>query len=302
MDAAQPGIFAQGARHHYHLEFDLRPDATPEDVGAALAGLREPAVTAGGANVVVAFGPDVWRRLAPADAPAALHAFQPVGDPAGSHAPATQHDIWIWIHGAGPDLELDMARQIVKTMKRAGSLAAEQPCFVYRDSRDLTGFIDGTENPPVEEAVEVALVPDAEAGARGSFAMTMKWVHDLDAFHALTQPQQEGVIGRTKEWSVELGDDVKPPTAHIARVVIEDDGEELEIYRRSTPYGTVGEYGLYFVAFSADPTRFDKMLARMFGTAGDGLHDRLTEFTRPVSGSYYFAPSLDGLEQVISSS
>src|SRR5437899_1807768 len=299
MNAAQPGIFAQGARHHYHLEFDLRPDATPKVVGAALAGLREPAVTSGGANLVVAFGPELWRRLAPGDAPAALEAFRLVGDPGGAHAPATQHDLWIWVHGAGPDVELDMARQIVDSVEPAGSLAAEQPCFGYRDSRDLTGFIDGTENPPVEDAFDVALVADGEPGARGSFAMTMKWVHDLDAFHALTQQQQEGVIGRTKEWSLELGDEVKPPTAHIARVVIEENGGELEIYRRSTPYGTVGEHGLYFVAFSADPTRFDKMLARMFGTAADGLHDRLTEFTKPVSGSYYFAPSLDELERVI---
>src|SRR5437016_3381396 len=102
MNAAQPGIFAQGARHHYHLEFDLRSDAAPEDVAAALAGLREPAVTAGGANLVVGFGPDLWRRLAPDDAPVALQAFRPVGDPDGAHAPATQHDLWIWLHGVGP--------------------------------------------------------------------------------------------------------------------------------------------------------------------------------------------------------
>jgi len=95
---------------------------------------------------------------------------------------------------------------------------------------------------------------------------------------------------------VELDD--KPDTAHISRVVIEEDGEELEIYRRSTPYGTVGELGLYFVAFSADPARFDKMLARMFGLA-DGVTDRLTDFTHPVSGSYYFAPSLDALDGLL---
>ena len=80
--------------------------------------------------------------------------------------------------------------------------------------------------------------------------------------------------------------------------MIEEDGEELEIYRRSTPYGRVGELGLYFVAFSADRSRFDKMLARMFGLV-DGKHDRLLDFTRPVSGSYYFAPSLDALDGLL---
>ena len=118
--------------------------------------------------------------------------------------------------------------------------------------------------------------------------------------HALPIAEQESVIGRTKPDSIELDDTTKAPTAHIARVVIEEPGDsgapqELEIYRRSTPYGTVTEHGLYFVAFSADPTRFTKMLARMYGTTADGLHDRLTEFTHPVSCAFYFAPPLEAL-------
>ena len=142
-------------------------------------------------------------------------------------------------------------------------------------------------------------MPDLERGAGGAFVIAQKWVHDLGSSTRSARTEQEAVIGRTKPDSVELDD--KPPTAHIARVVIEEDGEELEIYRRSTPYGTVGELGLYFLAFSADPTRFDKMLARMFGTSGDGVHDHLTDFTRPVSGSYYFAPSLDDLDGILPS-
>ena len=57
------------------------------------------------------------------------------------------------------------------------------------------------------------------------------------------------------------------------------------------PYGSAGEQGLYFVAFSAERSRFDTMLSRMFGTAPDGIYDRLTDFSRPVTGAYYFAPS-----------
>ena len=83
--------------------------------------------------------------------------------------------------------------------------------------------------------------------------------------------------------------------------MIEEDGEELELYRRSTPYGRVGEAGLYFLAFSADPSRFTKMLHRMFGVDGDGLHDHLTDFTTPVSGACYFAPSLDALDGILPS-
>jgi putative iron-dependent peroxidase len=137
-------------------------------------------------------------------------------------------------------------------------------------------------------------VPEGQPGAGGSHVIAMRWVHNLRAFEALPVEEQERVFGRTKADSVEFADDVKPPTAHIARAEIEDEsGEELPIYRRSVPYGTIREHGLYFVAFSADRARFDRMLARIFGVSGDGLHDRLADFTRPVSGAYYFAPPLD---------
>ncbi|MGZ4695430.1 MAG: Dyp-type peroxidase [Acidimicrobiales bacterium] len=298
MNVAQAGIFAQGTRAHHHLEFALRADAADDRLREALRSLREPSVTVGGANIVVGLGPATWRRLAPGDAPAALADFVPIAGADGRGAPATQHDVWVWIHGTGTDLVLDTARAVDHCMRPIAQLALEQPGFVYRDSRDLTGFIDGTENPPVEEAPEVALV-ETGPGALGAFAMTMRWVHDLDAFGQLAVAEQEDVIGRTKDLSVELDDDRKPPTAHIARVVVEENGEELEIYRRSVPYGTVGELGLFFVAFSADPRRFHVMLTRMFDLDGDGVHDRLTEFSRPVSGSYWFVPSLALLERVM---
>jgi putative iron-dependent peroxidase len=286
VNTPQPGIFAQGTRSHRHLEFDLRPDASPDDVLVALQALRQPSVTAGGANIVIGFGPDLWRRIAPGETPRALG---PYPDLVG--LPRTQHDLWIWTHGAGDDVLLDVTLAAAACVQSVADLVADVTGFVYHDGRDITGFLDGTENPSVEDAFEVAVVANGP-GAGGSFAITQRWVHDLESFHAMSVAEQEGVIGRTKPDSIELDDGVKPPTAHISRVVIEEDGEELEIYRRSVPYGSVAEHGLYFVAFSADPTRFEKMLRRMFGQSGDGLHDRLTDFVHPVSGSAYFVPSL----------
>ncbi|MGZ4755859.1 MAG: Dyp-type peroxidase [Acidimicrobiia bacterium] len=296
MATGQPGIFAQGTRSHYSLEFDVRPGAGTAHVAAAVAALREPTVTAGGFNLVVGFGAALWPRLMPSaeTMPGELRAFDTVEGLDGHRAPSTQHDLWIWIHGTGEDLALDAARACTAVLAPVAVLAIEQPCFVYRDSRDLTGFVDGTENPPIDEAPSVALIADGEPGEGGAYVITQRWVHDLEKFHAQPVAEQEGTIGRTKPDSVELDDAVKPPTAHIARVVIEEGGEELEIYRRSTPYGTVGEQGLYFVGFSAELSRFDKMLARIFGLA-DGIRDHLTDFTRPVSGAYYFAPSLEAL-------
>jgi putative iron-dependent peroxidase len=178
------------------------------------------------------------------------------------------------------------------------NVASEQAGFSYRGSRDITGFIDGTANPPTLEAPDVALVPPGQPGEGGSFVLVQRWVHDLRAFDQLPVKEQERVIGRTKADSVELSDETKPTTAHIARVTVEVDGAELEILRRSVPYGSVAEHGLYFVAFSADPLRFERMLSRMFGTSGDGIRDRLTDFSRAVSGSLYFAPSQNALREL----
>jgi putative iron-dependent peroxidase len=298
MHVAQHGIFAQGTRSHHQLEFDVSPRASVDEIRAALRGLREPTVTAGGLNIVIGLGCDLMRRLAPDDVPPTLRPFVALDGPGGV-APATQHDIWIWIHGSGHDLTLDAARAVTAVLAPVAGLALEQPGFVYRDSRDLTGFIDGTENPPVAEAHDVAVIAEGEIGAGGSFVIAMRWVHDLAAFDALELAAQQGVIGRTKPDSVELADDVKPPTAHIARVVVDDEhGDELEIFRRSVPFGTVAELGLSFIAFSAELSRFEVMLARMFGTSGDGLSDRLLSFSKPVTGAFYFAPALGFLASI----
>ena len=289
MATPQPGIFAQGTRTHRHLEFAIRPGVGIDAIRAALAGLRQPAVSAGGANIVLGFSAEVWRTISLEPLPTALTAFPHIDG-----VPVTQCGLWVWCHGTGDDVLLDVGRAVASAFAAVATLQQEVTGFVYRDSRDLTGFIDGTENPPVEAAYHVATIPSDSPGAGGAFAITQRWVHRLEDFNALSIDEQEAVFGRTKADSIELPDERKPATAHIARVVIEDDGEELEIYRRSVPYGTVTEQGLLFVAFSADPSRFERMLRRMFGL-DDGVHDRLTDFSRPVSGGAWFVPSLEAL-------
>jgi putative iron-dependent peroxidase len=298
MSTGQPGVFAQGTRAHFQLEFTVPKSVTPRQLGAALGRFREPAVTFGGANVVIGFGPALWARLAPDHVPGELRRFRAIRGKRHS-APATQRDLWVWIHGHGHDIALDVARGACNALAKVAKLELELPCFVYRDSRDMLGFIDGTENPPVEDAPAIALLPPGQPGEGGAIALAMKFVHDIEKFQKLTVKAQQGVIGRTKLDSIELSDAVKPATSHIARTVIEEDGEELEIYRRSVPYGTVREHGLYFIAFTNDPGRIDRMLARMYGTADDGLTDDLLQFTRAVTGSYFFVPSLEALSALI---
>jgi porphyrinogen peroxidase len=291
----QFGIFAQGTHAHHFLEFDLKPGVTPAQAVAAFRRLRTPDVSAGGVNLVVAFGADAWSDVAASRTPGDLTPFEQVTGTGGRCAPATQHDAWLWISGAEPDVTWQSARAATQAVGDAARLAAEQEGFTYLGGRDITGFIDGTANPQVRRAADVAIIPPGHPGEGGSHVLTMRWVHDLIAFNRLSIEEQQRVFGRTKADSTELSDEEKPPTAHIARVETSVAGEELEIFRRSVPYGTSEEHGLYFVAFSAERSRYDRMLARMFGVAPDGLHDRLTDFSRPVSGAYYFAPSLNAL-------
>jgi putative iron-dependent peroxidase len=294
----QPGIFAQGTAAHYFLELDVRRDASPSEVLESFRRVRAPDVSAGGVNLVVAFGSELWRGAPGVQAPGALSNFREIVGTEGHVAPATQHDVWLWFSGTTPDVVWEHARAAVELVRAVATVASEQAGFAYRGGRDITGFVDGTANPPTLEAPEVAIVPAGQPGEGGSFVLVQRWVHDLRTFGDLSVPEQERVIGRTKAESIELADDAKPPTAHVARVTVEVEGEELQIVRRSVPYGSVAEHGLYFVAFSADPSRFTRMLSRMFGISGDGIRDRLTDFSHPVSGAFYYAPSQNALSEL----
>ena len=295
----QLGIFAQGTAAHHFLEFDLRPGVEPTDAIGSFRRLRAPEVSSGGVNIVLGISAEIWRAVAPSHAPHDLADFRPISAAGGRGAPATQHHAWVWISGAAADITWDHARAATLGVSDVAELVAEQPGFPYHDGRDMTGFVDGTANPPTRLAPHVALVPPGRPGEGGSHVLVMRWVHDLAKLWRLPVDEQEKVFGRTKADSIELVPPARPPTAHISRVQVDDpQGHELELFRRSVPYGTVSEHGLNFIAFSGERNRFDTMLARIFGTSGDGLADRLTEFSRPVTGACYFAPSLNALAEV----
>jgi putative iron-dependent peroxidase len=296
MATPQPGIFALGSRSHHHLELDLVGD--PATMVGALAEVREAVTTVAGVNLVVGFGPSLWARLAPGAVPEGLRDAEPLEGVDGLVLPAEQHDAWLWLHAGGPDAVFRSARAAALALRGTALVRAEQPSFSYLASQDLTGFEDGTENPPLEEALSAAVVPEGSPGAGGSVVLLQRWVHDLDAFEALPVPEREAVFGRTLVGSEELPDDVRPARAHISRVVVEDGaGEELQIFRRSTAYGGVAEHGLEFVAFSADHARLHRMLQRMVG-AEDGITDRLLDFSRPTRSAWYVAPSVEALRSL----
>ena len=289
MTTPQAGIFTEGNRAQHVLEYSARPGAPLADIKAALAHARS-SVPAPVAHVL-ALGPSLWARLARDRMPSGLSDFQPINGPK-AHAPASQRDILVWLHGPAQDAVFDAATAVDHALRDVAVRELDLPGFTYHDSRDMTGFVDGTANPKDVAARKVAaLIPDGEIGAGGAFVFSQRYIHNLDAFNALPVPEQERVFGRTKADSIELEGDAMPADAHVSRTDLKIDGQGQKMYRRSMPYGGAGEHGLYFLAFTCDQSRFATVLASMYGQSGDGVTDHLMSFSQAVTGSYWFAPS-----------
>ncbi|WP_180004356.1 MULTISPECIES: Dyp-type peroxidase [unclassified Acinetobacter] len=248
----------------------------------------------------VAFGPELWSKLYE-QAPAGFKQLEPIQ---GSfNMPVVPADVLIHIASARADICFALSQSFFEGIRDQVEVLDERVCFRYFDGRDITGFIDGTENPQFpDDRAEVALLgEDTGIFQDGSFIFAQRYAHNLDKWKKLKVDAQEQVMGRTKLESIELEDEVKPANAHIARTVVEDEeGEEMEILRHSLPYGDGrGDQGLFFIAYTKDLKIIDTMLVRMFGTSGDGIHDRLLHFVTPMDGAYYFAPSKELLEEVL---
>ncbi|MFZ0273073.1 MAG: Dyp-type peroxidase [Acidobacteriaceae bacterium] len=293
MNTAQAGIFALGTSSHAYLEFDLLEAQKRRDFASAISAIREPRTTTGGVNFVIGFRPELWRAIVPEDAPANVEGFnKEMQGTDGFVMPATQHDALVWLSGSSYDVLFDMARSVMQDLAGLASLGEETSSWPYRHDRDLTGFVDGSENPTLLDAPTAALLPEGVPGAAGSVLLLQKWKHDVAQWEAVPVDQQEQIIGRTKLDSIELKN--KPSDSHVART---DQDEFGNIFRRNMPYGNVEDHGTMFVGFSADQTRLSRMLESMAGLM-TGTRDALTRFTQPLTGSYYFVPSVESLRRL----
>lgn len=295
----QPGLFIEETALHYHVEFAFNEGTSTSARVAGISAAMQAATSMRGPNTVWGISPTLWLDMAPEASPIEVCEFEGIEGTDGVSAPRTQSDLWFWCHGNAYEKVWRTAFDVVNALESVATVASQLSAFVGRDNRDPIGFIDGTENPALDEALAVSVIPEGERGAGGVPVLVQKWVHNLSAFEDLPVPEQEAVIGRTRADSTQLEDDVMPPTSHVSRnTILDADGEELHIFRRNTPFATVGEIGTLFIGCSADPSRIDTMLDRMFGVSGDGLTDHLTRYSTPVTGSYYFAPSMADLHRV----
>lgn len=254
---------------------------------------------AGGLTCVMGFGSDAWDRLFGGPRPRDLHPFREIR---GVHrAVATPGDILFHIRAARPDLCFELATLIMSRLAGHVTAADEVHGFCYFDQRDLLGFVDGTENPADQEALEAAIIGEEDAPfAGGSYVIVQKYLHDMTRWNEVPVAEQEKIIGRYKLSNVELDDAVKPTCAHNALTVIVEDGQELSIVRDNMPFGDIGkgEFGTYFIGYARSPRRIELMLENMFVGRPAGNYDRLLDFSRAVTGTLFFVPSATFLDDV----
>src|SRR5580700_3743988 len=250
-------------------------------------------------SCVMAFGSDAWDRLFGTPKPKELHPFREVHG--RHHAVATPGDMLFHIRSTRTDLCFELATQIMSRLRSAVSTADEVHGFNYFDDRDLIGFVDGTENPVDQAALNATIIGEEDITfAGGSYVIVQKYLHDLTQWNELPVAEQEKIIGRTKLSDIELDDAVKPTSAHNALTTIIENGEQLEIVRDNMPFGDVGkgEFGTYFIGYARSPRRIEQMLENMFVGRPPGNYDRLLDFSRAVTGTLFFVPSATFLENV----
>ena len=250
-------------------------------------------------SCVVGIGAELWDRVFGAPRPAGLHPFRELRG-ARHTAPATPGDLFFHIRADRLDMCFELARLLVDRLGPEVRIVDEVHGFKSFDERDLLGFVDGTENPEGRAAAAAVLIGDEDPGfAGGSYLIVQKYVHDLAGWNALTVEQQEAAIGRTKLEDVEFADEDKAPDSHLALNVIEGpDGEERQIMRFNMPFGRVGsaEFGTFYIAYAKTAELIEEMLDNMFLGRGEAAHDRILDFSTALTGSLYFIPGADFLD------
>lgn len=257
----------------------------------------------------VGIGSSIWDSLTNnLPRPKELRPFREVKG-AKHTAVSTPGDLLFHIRSERRDLCFEFERQLMDSLGDSVQLEDETTGFRYFDARDLLGFVDGTANPvgpDVPASVLVANDDDPSAASSapgGSYVVVQKYVHDLPGWKGLGSEQQEQIIGRTKPDNMELDDaeDGKQASHKTLSTIEDEQGNEHDILRDNMPFGSPGsgEYGTYFIGYTRRLWVIEKMLERMFVGYPPGLHDRLLDFSRPLTGCVFFAPSaevLDGLD------
>ena len=250
-------------------------------------------------SCVMGFGSELWDRLF-APRPKHLHPFREINGV--HHAPSTPGDLLFHIRAVRMDMCFEMAAQIASRLDGAADMVDEVHGFKYFDERDLLGFVDGTENPVAQAAIDATLIGDDDPGfAGGSYVIVQKYLHDLKRWNRVPVEHQEDILGRAKLSDIEQAESAKKPYAHnVLTNITDENGAQLQILRDNMPFGEVGkgEFGTYFIGYARDPAVTERMLDNMFIGNPPGTYDRLLDFSTAVTGCLFFVPTVDFLDDV----
>ena len=285
------------------LTVDAGAEDDVRDLLADVSGLSRSVgfrIPDGELSCVVGIGSELWDRLFAGPRPAELHPFRALFG-ARHTAVSTPGDLVFHLRARQMDLCFELAGQLANRLAGRASVVDETHGFKYFDERDLMGFVDGTENPTGRSAITAATIsPEQDPEfAGGSYLIVQKYLHDLTTWNALPVEEQERVIGRTKLTNIELPDDIKPANSHLAlNVITDENGTELKIVRDNMPFGRIGqgEFGTYFIGYSATPAITERMLTNMFIGDPPGNHDRVLDFSTAITGTLFFIPTVDFLD------
>ena len=221
-----------------------------------------------------------------------LREFPALAGP-GVEVPATPGALWCWLRGSDRGDLIHKTRALEKALVPAFHLDRVLDAFRHGKGpnghgRDLTGYEDGTENPGGEAAESAGFQRGGGPGLEGSsFVAVQQWLHDFDAFEAMSSEAQDNAVGRRRSDNEELED--APESSHVKRTAQESFTPEAFVVRRSMPWVMSNKAGLVFVAFGHSFDAFEAQMRRMAGL-DDGIVDAMFGISKPVSGGYYWCP------------
>jgi putative iron-dependent peroxidase len=249
------------------------------------------------ASCVMGIGYEAWQQLElPQPLPKEFKKFQEIKGSKHT-AVSTKGDLHFHIRADKKSFAYDMASIISGYMKEIADCVVEVQGFRYWDSRSILGFVDGTENPHGKDRDHFAIIDDSDLQYEGgSYLFVQKYIHNLNAWKSLSVEEQEKVIGRSKDLDIEMDDDVKPKNSHIALANI---GDDFKVVRDNMPFGNVAtnEMGTYFICYASTFSTVEKMLTNMFIGNPPGNYDRILDFSTAQTGTLFFVPSLDMLDE-----
>ena len=298
MTQAQKGICAEPNLHALFLTFTVVDD-DPQAMRVKLARILDllsyfddeyyEAMVSG----VLAIGTHYWYELYPDIIPRELAPFPDIHCE-DRNAPNSPGDLFILIKADRIDICHAIGVEIVQLLKPHVDLYEEVRGFRYLDGRDLTGFVDGAENPRGMKKFDVAIVGDEDPDfTGGSYLHIQRYQHNMQKWQLLPIAKQQHIMGREKADNTLLDDPDLALDSYTARAQLAAPNKNTSaMLTQNMPYGDMSTQGVYFVSCANSPQPFIKLLqSRVMGDE-NGNYDKLLDFTTAETGGAFFAPSV----------